>query len=727
VTVQLAATLGLHFTAPAQVQLGLQAQLTLAGLPLVLSPPASRDGTTQSGFALNLSNVQVLVAARPNSTGDLAALAGRLGLAPDAITEALAQTLQSALAGAIAAASPTNSIFPLSGPTLQFAPPGQDGLIGPSVSATFLTDAALVTRRSGNAHPATLCVLGDLFDRPAPVGSPQAKTAIATTDGAGAMILTAAAAERFVLCPSVFRALLPTYLNQVIDASVLRGIQPADVPGYDSFDPGYQQDIASAISGGQVGYFFDLVLPGGLPPASYRSALGETIFGQLPAGLQELLSYTGVAMAAILPSQCGHAASMPMPYSELTRIRADLVPGFISLSGVIEPSTWGASGQITFSATLYPSIQFGGSISLAASPPKIDSTLHLAWYAVLLGAIVVAVLTALTAITGGATAVGDAVAIGALVGTAASLPALQNVLVTYAVNAVTYQMNQVLQNLASPALPLPAGAVATAISVDPDGMILRFGVAAGTPQGQPPRVPVAGLTLDLQVTSYRNPGDSGTVEIDNPCVHGSFAYQDYLITTSASYTTQVTGLAMPVSYAWTVDGSPLPDNYGTLYANDPAYNMLYSKGSDGAAITLQNTPGSPSYSRLVQCVATGSDGISAEAARGALFEGFERDLDPAYYAQLAQCVVNLAHHLATLSREPRRAGGGTGTGSLSGQDLSQLILRLIPGGEWDPRAASQLGAALMLAGPAVTEAAAAAAVREALIAAGHPFHAMLDG
>lgn len=36
-----------------------------------------------------------------------------------------------------------------------------------------------------------------------------------------------------------------------------------------------------------------------------------------------------------------------------------------------------------------------------------------------------------------------------------------------------------------------------------------------------------------------------------------------------------------------------------------------------------------------------------------------------------------------------------------------------------PRAASLLGAALALAGPAVTEAAGAAAVREALVAAGH--------
>ena len=96
----------------------------------------------------------------------------------------------------------------------------------------------------------------------------------------------------------------------------------------------------------------------------------------------------------------------------------------------------------------------------------------------------------------------------------------------------------------------------------------------------------------------------------------------------------------------------------------------------------------------MQCVATGSDGISAEAARGAYFVGFERDMDPAYDAQLAKCIVSLAHRLGAFGRKP----GPTGSGPLSGQNLARLIERLIPGGEWDPRAASLLGAALTLAG-----------------------------
>ena len=314
----------------------------------------------------------------------------------------------------------------------------------------------MVTRQASNTHPAVLCVLGDLFDRPAPAGRPDAKSAVATTDSAGAMIITAAAAERFVLCPSVFRALLPTYLSQRLDASALRGIAPADVPGYATSGADYQKSIAGALRDGQVGYFFDLLLPAGLPPVSYRPGDGRDDIRQAAqAGLQELLSDTDTAMAVVLPSRCGQAGSMPMPDSKLTQIAAGLTPGYISLSGVIEPAAWGVGGQIRFSTTFYASVQYPGTISLTASPPRIDSTIHLEWYAVLIGAIVGAILTALTAITGGATAVAEAAAVGAVAGTVISLTMVQTVLAAFAVNAVTYQLGQVLQDLAAPALPLP--------------------------------------------------------------------------------------------------------------------------------------------------------------------------------------------------------------------------------------------------------------------------------
>jgi hypothetical protein len=45
------------------------------------------------------------------------------------------------------------------------------------------------------------------------------KSAVVTTpDTAGSMFITALAAERFVLCPWVLRALLPVYLNQILDS-----------------------------------------------------------------------------------------------------------------------------------------------------------------------------------------------------------------------------------------------------------------------------------------------------------------------------------------------------------------------------------------------------------------------------------------------------------------------------------------------------------------------------
>jgi len=718
VTLRLLGTLGIQVTAPATDRLALAAHVSIGALAVTVSPPATRDGgMTQSSFALDLSSFDVRVEALPLSAADLAAMAARLGLSADAVTASLAETLRSSLAAYVAATSPASSLFPIPGSALQFARPGQDGRLGQDASMIFLTDVSLATRADTRQHPAVLCVLSDLFDRPAPVGSTQAKTAVATgPDGSGAVIVTADAAQRFVLCPSILRALLPIYLNQVLQSDVLRGIRPEDVPGFTSSDT----DLGKALQDGQIGSFFDQVLPGGLPPVSYRSALGDVVWGRLRPGIQIFLSDTDAAMAEILPSQCGSSGGMPMPYSKLTSIQAGLIAGYITLRGVIEPDLWGVAGRISFSATLFASVDFGGTISLVSGPPKIDSTIHLEWYAVVLGAIAGAILGALAGLSGGLTAVGAGALAGAVAGTIFTVTAAQDFLAKYAANAVTYQLGQTLQGLAAPALPLPAGTVPTAIGVTPDDMTVWFGLAAGAPTRPPPLAePVPSLYMSVQtVTAERSPAGAGTAEIDNSCVHDSFSYQDYAITTMATFTVQPSGLTAPVSYQWTVDGTPVgAAEYGQLTAADASYNMLYTFTPDRTLMNLLNMPGSPTVSRLVRCVATDADGISADAGRGAVFVGAERDIDPAYGEQLARCLTALVHHLKHISEQPVQASG---TGPVSGRDLAGLISSLTPGGEWDPRASGLLSAALHLAGDE------AAAAREALTLAGQAARASLE-
>jgi hypothetical protein len=645
---------------------------------------------------------------------DLDALAHRLGVSPHTVTATLAQTLHDSLATYIAATSPGSAQFPIPGSTLIFSRTGHDGRLGQTAQATFLTDVTLTTRADKIGQPGVLCVLGDLYDRPAPVGDPLAKSTVVTTPNtAGTMIITGPAAQRFVLCPSVLRALLSVYLDQVLDSSILHGVQPSDVPGYTTLDSGAQQNIADALRKGQVGYFFDLVLPFGLPPVSYRPALGEVVWGRLRPGIQVLLSDTDAAMAEILPSQCGGNRGMPMPDSKLTSIETGLIPDNITLGGVIEPTAWGVGGRIKFSTSLFAFVDFNGNLSLTASPPKIDSTIELEWYAVVIGAIVGAVLAGLTAITGGASDIAGAAAVGAIAGTVASLTAVQSLIAAFAVNAVTYQLNQTLRDLVAPALPLPANTVPTAIKVGPEGMSLHFGLPGGltTPPALTP--PVPSLSLTVSISSNRQPTDSGTVEIDNQCVHGMFSYQDYTITTYATFTARASGLTEPVTYEWTIDGTPMDGPYGLLTSSDPIFNMNYSFSQDHTIVTVLNQWGSPTHNRLVHCVATGADGISAEAGRGAIFIGFERDMDSSYNAQLAKCLAGLTQHLGSLGHLSGQPTPASGVGPVSGQDLAGLIASLTPGGELDPRAGGLLASALGLAGGE------AAAAREALAAAGH--------
>jgi hypothetical protein len=707
VSLRLRATLGTTFTAPAPDRLALAAVVSLPALSLVMVPPARHDGQTQSSFAVDLTAFQVHVEPDHSSATELAAVAGRLGVPAASVIGTLTETLQASLAGFLTTTSPGSRLFPVGGPSLRFARPGQDGRLGQSTDMTLLTGVALTTRAAAGAHPGVLCVLGNLFDGPTPIGQVQDKTAVATTTGAGALIVSAPAAERFVLCPSVFRALLPTYLNQVLDSHVLAGVRPEDVPGYSTSDPGYQHDIRKALHDSDVGFLFDLILPGGLPPISYRDAIGPALFGRLRTGIQVFLSDTDAGMATILPSQCGSNDAMPMPESRLAAIHTHLIQDHITISGVIEPTRWGIGGRIRFSATLYPTVEFGGRITLTASPPEIDSTIHLEWYAVVIGAFVGAILAGLTAITGGAAAVGEAALVGAVAGTVVSLTMVQTVLAAFAVNAVTNELTQTLQTIAAADLPLPTGTVATAITVAPDGMTLQFGLALDAPTTPPPlTAPIPSLSLGVEITADRKPGAAGTVQIDNRCVKGSFAYQDYIITTFASFAVHPVNLAAPVTYTWTLDGIGLDQPYGTLTANDPAYTMLYSFNTDKTALTVLNQPGSSTYNRLVDCVATGADGITAHAARGVQFVGAQRVLEPAYGAQLAKCLQALVHTLGKPVQGPPSTSG-----IVTHQDLITLIQRLTPGGEWDPRASGLLQAALQLGAvtaPDVTHALAAA-------------------
>lgn len=691
-TVQLIGTLGLEITAPSTDRLAFGAYVTISGLPLVLAPPATRDGQTQSVFAVGLSTFTVQVQADAASYQGLLDLAGRLGVSADAVTSAVASTLQTDLATFLTSTNQAGSVIAIPAPVFQFSPAGQDGRLGQVQSQTFLTGIALATRARTGGNPAVLCVFSNLFDARASAGDPAAKTAVATTiDASGAVIITALAAERFVLCPSALRALLPLYLNEALPGSILDGLQPSDIPGFANADPGTTQDLATAIQKRQVGTFFDMVLPAGLPPVSFQSSLGAPLWDRLPGRIRALLADTDAAMTQILPSQCGGASALPLPYSRLTSLKLGLTTDNITLAGVIEPHVWGIDGSVRFSTSLFAAVQIDGTVKLTASPPVLDSSIELEWYAVVLiafaAAAIFAAITAFAGGAGGALGVAGAALSGAVAGTVAALTVGVELISELALNLINSQLTQVLGNLAPPVLPLPNQAVPSAITISPDGMILWLGLAAGTPAFPPPLpVPVPTLTMSEQsMQSTPLLVGSGKMTIESQCVNGTFSYQDFNLTTEVIFNVQPAGLTAPLSYQWTIDGFPIQGPYGLLQSTDPTQDTHYAFNSNLTQLVLLNLPGSPSYSRLVQCVATGADGISAQAKGGALFTGFERVFDPSYGQALSKCLSALIGELRQFGEQPV---SGNDTGPVTAAELAALIASLIPGGEGDPRAGS---------------------------------------
>jgi len=690
VTVQLVGTLGLEITAPAPDRLAFTAYVTISGLPLVLSPPATRDGQTQSLLAVDLSTFTVAVKADAGSYQSVLDLAGRLGVTAGAVTSAIASTLQADLAQYIAITGEAGSQITIPAPVLQFSRPGRDGRLAQDQSQTFLTGAALATRGRTSGNPAVLCLFSNLFDAHASAGDPAAKTAVATTiDASGAVIITAPAAERFVLCPSVLRALLPTYLSEALPGSTLAGLQPSDIPGFASADPATIQALATAIQQGDIAGFFDMVLPAGLPPVSYEPAIGEAAWDRLPGRIQALLGDADAAMAQMLPGQCGGAGAFPLPYSRLTSLRLGLTTDNITVAGVIEPHVWGITGSVSFSTSLFAAVSFDGTVTLTASPPDLHSSIELEWYAVVLVAFAAAAIFALLAVIGGGGAIGVAGAAlaGAAGGTLAALTAGIDAISDFVLSMVSSRLAQVLGSLAPPVVPLPSMAVPSAISISPDAMILGFGLAAGAPAFPPPlSVPVPALTMGQQViTSAPMLVGSGKMTIVSQCVNGTFSYQDFNLTTQVIFTVQPSGLTPPVDYEWTVDGMPVEGPFGQIQALDPSMSTGYSFSADRTTLVLINQPGSPSYSRLVQCVATGADGIGAQAKGGAEFTGFERVYDPSYGQALSKCLSALMQELRGLGVRPV---SGDDTGPVTAAELAALIGSLVPGGEGDPRAGS---------------------------------------
>jgi hypothetical protein len=676
IDLRLRITAGLAISEPADDQAAVALEVRLPALPVTIPPPdASGRSVWQvdpTGFTLALTVAQPV---------PLVELAGRLGI-PDA---ALREVIRTTLGSAVSVGGP----IPLPGTPFLIAAPGSDGSLLPPVRWTAVT---LATR------PTVACVLGNVLASSGP-GSSSAKTRVATERGmAASLTVLERALQHDVFCPVLLRSLLPAHLDEALDDGALDHVRPDDIPDFDDYSDDDKRTLRTALRDDDVITFFSYVLPGGVPPASYLPGLGA-VAGKLPARARHILGDTAAAVHTLLPSECGTARHLQLPYSRLTSLRTTLVDGAIAVAGRAEPDVWGVGGSMLFSSRLLAFVAFDGTVSIVATPPEVDSDIHLEWYAVVITAIIGALLAAVTAITGGAAAP-IAVAAGAI-GAAGGIgiaQIIERAVQVFAVAALVPHLTDALSAITVPALPALPNTVPAGIDIRPGELTVQLRSTGVLPR--PTFTPPApSLRLTVSTEEIRVPAGSGTVKVDNACVRGTFHYDDVSITTYVTLTAVPTNVAEPVTYTWSVDGQPLTGTTGVIEATDSSFNTGWSLSDDGHELTVWNARGSDDYFRLVDCAATGDDGLGSHDAVGAQFHGHERIMPPEYTKAVATCLRDLAGDLGKVSDPPQPVRG---TGPVSRQDLLKLLNRFRAGSEYDPRAVGLLAAVARLADIDVT-------------------------
>jgi hypothetical protein len=262
-----------------------------------------------------------------------------------------------------------------------------------------------------------------------------------------------------------------------------------------------------------------------------------------------------------------------------------------------------------------------------------------------------------------------------------------------ALAALLPHLTDALSAISVPALPALPNTVPAGIDIRPGELTVQLRSTGILPR--PSFAPPApSLRLTLSTEEVRVPAGSGTVKVDNACVHGTFHYDDINITTYVTLTAVPTNFADPVRYVWTIDGQPLTGTTGVIEATDTSFNTGYSLSDDGRELTVWNARGSDYYFRLVDCTATGDDGLGSHDAVGAQFRGHERIMPPEYTKAVAACLRGLANDLGKISDPPQPVRG---TGPVSRQDLLKLLNRFRAGSEYDPRAVGLLASVARLA------------------------------
>jgi hypothetical protein len=541
----------------------------------------------------------------------LEALMGRFGLrASDAVAglEAAAEAAAQLVAAVLGELPVPFSVA--------LAPDGHDGTLDP---LTFV-DVRLVTAAAAGPFPRrVLALLGTLVRDHAGRGDPEDKTelALGASDGA-AMVLSPSAFRRLVLCPEVFRAILPAYLQRELPGGFL-GSVPASaftpfveaVPDDERRD--LRRDLREWIDENDVEAFFDRFLPRPLP-LDALAGLGPELAAALPPGVRASLRDTPAAARRLLPPQCGRSEGLPIPEARVTQVGVAFRDGSMRLSGVVLPDKTGVTGWLEFWSDLTLTVGDDMSLEPTATDPAISSYLALEWWVHWLGAI--ALLTGF-------------------------LHTFETVEADRARREAEETIDGAVRSLRAVSLTLPDGVTLSEVDIEPRGIVLH---ALADPVDLPePELPRLNLSW-TRTGPARSSQPPQTLEVHNDCLDGTFTYTEVRQQFHYVYTAITEHIRGRIRYEWFV-ANHRAEGGGLLETEDG--EILAGWTASGNGLTLFSAFPDRPLTLPVVVRATGDDGTTAEASATAYFDGPLRIFDdPTYGERMRECISQWVDELS---------------------------------------------------------------------------------
>jgi hypothetical protein len=516
--------------------------------------------------------------------------------------------------------------------TLKLALPGLEGFLK---DQTFIRyDATTLAASSG--RPGVACLFGRLL-REHQDGDPGKKNQIASPLGeAGAIVLSPLAVHDYAFCRGATRAFLAGSLARQVPDDFLHGLPGDALQSVDASGVALSTDAeragADAIARNDREAFFDAVLPRPLPP-NITSGLPAKVVTALPAAVATGLEDIAAIEIDLLPLPCGEGEPLlGGGDAQVELLNASLQDGGLRLAGRATPTADYLDGDVTFSAELLLTLSSNGqrvNVTLDPSSVRIDSEVHIAWWAyVLFGLVAIG-----GAVFGGPVGVGVAIGSTAALATIAGLTGL---VMEKVVEKTAKGISDAIAD-ASVDFVAPLFTSATRVETRRDGVIVHL-----APNAMRRALSVPSVGIGQTATRTETDSPPQMTRIDDMCHSGVYSYVQRMFTEVVTLQAIASDFT-PARYLWTLEGNPLTGSTGQFGSSPSLLDWRIADG--GKTLTLTNHPGGPLFSVGVSLTATDGGDLQATAATTLFFEGQEIRYDDRYNNETRQCIENLRNQI----------------------------------------------------------------------------------